>query len=680
MAWLSGWTKRVKLTVDQTDIDATLADFPILVYLSTASGRFDDDVSFVFDELTSDANRLKIAVTISDGTTQCYVEIEKWNDANEQAWLWVKVPSIVADVDTDLYLYYDSTHADNTAYVGDPNSTPAETVWDANFIVVSHMRDDPDNQHIRDSSTNDQDGTKGVAGAPALTAGGNIGEAQDFDGVDDFIQIADNALLDIIDELTLEAWVNIGSIDAAHQYLIAKDAENQRSYGLLVYATTGKAGIIIFNAAAGNSQQISTDALTIQAYYLAATYDYVGAANSLMNIYINGAANTAQKTDALGPINSGSANLQLGSREYTTQRQPYDGIIDEVRISNIVRSAAWLKATYETGRDDLLDFGAEETAAQIIAPAAVAVVSSVVSAAMAQYIQPAPISAGSTVQSPVLGGTGSAPISPSPVAVIGSVQAPSASGSGAVSISPLPISASSAVQAPTASATGSAPITPSPISATSTIQAPTLGGSGVANIAPSPVSASSAVQAPSIAVSAQFITPSPVVSSSVVQAPAISGSGVAAIAPNPIEATSLVQSPVLAGSGVATIALAPVAAISEVQAPRISVTQFIAPSPVGVSSSVQAPVLLGSGSAPIALSTVAAISTVQIPLIVGTGVATVALLTIGVVSAIFTPLIAGTGVASIVLLPVAAPSAIMAPQMRQFYRIYPIIGGGHIIR
>jgi len=68
--WLSGWDKRVKLTIDQNDIDAALSDFPILVYLSTSSGRNSDDVSFVFDELASDDNRKKIAVTKSDETTE----------------------------------------------------------------------------------------------------------------------------------------------------------------------------------------------------------------------------------------------------------------------------------------------------------------------------------------------------------------------------------------------------------------------------------------------------------------------------------------------------------------------------------------------------------------------------------------------------------------------------------
>lgn len=95
----------------------------------------------MFDEIGK--NSKKIAVTQSDGVTQLYVEIEKWDYANKKARLWAKVPYIDDDVDTDLYLYYDRNHADNTAYVGAPNSTPAKNVWDNHFVFVRHMHDEP---------------------------------------------------------------------------------------------------------------------------------------------------------------------------------------------------------------------------------------------------------------------------------------------------------------------------------------------------------------------------------------------------------------------------------------------------------------------------------------------------------------------------------------------------------
>ncbi|MFZ1038543.1 MAG: hypothetical protein WAN53_01510, partial [Candidatus Bathyarchaeia archaeon] len=34
--WLCGWDKRVKITINSSDIDDTLVDFPVLVYLSNS--------------------------------------------------------------------------------------------------------------------------------------------------------------------------------------------------------------------------------------------------------------------------------------------------------------------------------------------------------------------------------------------------------------------------------------------------------------------------------------------------------------------------------------------------------------------------------------------------------------------------------------------------------------------
>jgi hypothetical protein len=51
----------------------------------------------------------------------------------------------------------------------------------------------------------------------------------------------------------------------------------------------------------------------------------------------------------------------IGMYRDSSPRGPFDGIIDEVRYSNIDRPAEWIKATYETGRDHLLDWGSEET-------------------------------------------------------------------------------------------------------------------------------------------------------------------------------------------------------------------------------------------------------------------------------------------------------------------------------
>lgn len=139
MSWLSGWGKRIKLAIDYTKVDSILYNFPVSIKLSSESGITDNDVTDVFYELGINDNRKKIAVTIGDGTTQCYVEIERWDHVNEKAFLWVKIPEVSDSTDTELYLYYDSTKAANSSYIGDTAEAVSENVWSNDYSFVAHM-------------------------------------------------------------------------------------------------------------------------------------------------------------------------------------------------------------------------------------------------------------------------------------------------------------------------------------------------------------------------------------------------------------------------------------------------------------------------------------------------------------------------------------------------------------
>ncbi|MCK4529511.1 DUF2341 domain-containing protein, partial [candidate division WOR-3 bacterium] len=162
MGWLNSWKKRVKLIVDNTNIDGDLSNFPILIKISNSSGIGSTNVTSIFTELGSDTNRKKVAITTSDGTTQCYVEIERFDYSNSVAWLWVKAPSVASGATTDFYLYYDNSKSDNTSYIGDTGDTPAQSVWDSNFKLVMHMAQDPNGDvagAIKDSTSNVNHGT-----------------------------------------------------------------------------------------------------------------------------------------------------------------------------------------------------------------------------------------------------------------------------------------------------------------------------------------------------------------------------------------------------------------------------------------------------------------------------------------------------------------------------------------
>jgi len=361
MAWLGDWSKRVEITVSNTNIDSDLTHFPLLLTLGTSVGTGDNDVSFIFDELTSDENRKKIAVTKDDEETEIYVEIEKWDDANEQAWLWVSKSDLTLSSSgtTTLYLYYDSSQDDNTTYVADAGSRTE--VWDSSYEMVLHMKDNTTST-VLDSTDNDNDGTKKAANEPT-EATGKVGQGQDFDGSDDYILLPDNfSLFDGSKDFTVEFIVNADSVPTTND---SKNAPVLMSFLAESYYQ------ITYDDSASNPDRLSSRVrLSISDwttpvestrqsidtdYFHATTFDTTNG----WVWYEDGAS---QDTNANTETFTHQSRVNyIGWINFGTNRH-FNGVLDEVRISSTVRSADWIKATYYSGDDNLVSWGSEEEA------------------------------------------------------------------------------------------------------------------------------------------------------------------------------------------------------------------------------------------------------------------------------------------------------------------------------
>jgi FlaG/FlaF family flagellin (archaellin) len=334
--WLTGWSKRVMVTIDSGDIDEGLTDFPVMVHLGTSVGNDGGDVSFIFDELGGDADRRKIAVTTDDRETECYVEIEGWDDVGEEAYLWINVPSISSTEDTVLYLYYDQTQPDNMIHVGDVDSAVAENVWDNNHAFVWHLGE-PDND-IHDSAGSFDGTGVNLNNYPnsVIDAGQEItGEAN---GVD-----SDNTLNIGVGDFTFEIWVRLDTVDANWHNIIGPQSEStQYSDGWWAYQGEWQYWSIALWLS--TEEAITQDAW----YHLAATRS-----GTTVNLYVNGDL----KASGIDSTNFGNKQIFIGS----DNMYPLNGKVDDPRISTSTRTAAWIKATYESGIDRLLTYGTEET-------------------------------------------------------------------------------------------------------------------------------------------------------------------------------------------------------------------------------------------------------------------------------------------------------------------------------
>jgi hypothetical protein len=288
----------------------------------------------------TDASGDDIIFRASDGITQLDHEIEKYTATTGELVAWVRVPSI--NTGTVIYMYY------GNSCVTLPTQNPSN-VWDANFKGVWHLVE-ASNTTRMDSTSNNNDLTD-----PTSTAGvaGKIAGAADFVPTD-YLTRTDAAAtgLELGTQFTLEAWVK-GDQVTSNKGILTKESTNNVSYKLRFSNDRFTITTSFDGTAATNLNQSGTS--------VAGTwYHVVGVYNSPnMYLYINGSLNNSVATSG-GSVFNGTAPINIGSQGNGSQ--PFDGIIDEARVSNIARSAGWILTEFnnETSPSSFFTVGGQE--------------------------------------------------------------------------------------------------------------------------------------------------------------------------------------------------------------------------------------------------------------------------------------------------------------------------------
>ena len=110
----------------------------------------------------------------------------------------------------------------------------------------------------------------------------------------------------------------------------------------------------------GEAKKQAEAAITLVAgtwYYIVVIWK----ANANPEFYVNASSNLfSSSTGTTATLYAGTAVFDIGRCTHSPAGRYADGMFDEIRISKTERVAAWRKASYETERDDLLDWGSEE--------------------------------------------------------------------------------------------------------------------------------------------------------------------------------------------------------------------------------------------------------------------------------------------------------------------------------
>jgi PKD repeat protein/glucose/arabinose dehydrogenase len=181
-------------------------------------------------------------------------------------------------------------------------------------------------------------GNTGTLSGATRTTAGRYGGALSFDGVNDWVTVADSASLDLTTGITMEAWVRPAALGTTWRTVVLKEQPGQLSYALYGNTSTTRPSVHVYtNDDVGLR---GPAALPLNTWtHLAATWNAV-----TMRLYVNGTE--VANSPLTGTALTSSSPLRIGGNAVWPEW--FSGLIDEVRVYNRALTAAQIAADRDT--------------------------------------------------------------------------------------------------------------------------------------------------------------------------------------------------------------------------------------------------------------------------------------------------------------------------------------------
>jgi hypothetical protein len=337
----SAWPYSKKIHFNTTssgaNVNGTVVDFPVLVRLNAADFNFSQALVSGADIRFASRNNVSLPY-----------EIERWDAANSQAEIWVKVDTVFGNNDSQyINLYWGNTFASpasNSAAVFDTG---------AGFRGVWHLAQ-PGNAPALDATADHFDGTPSNLSAGSSVSGA-IGPALQFDGQSSYITMPGTAQsslnFPVNGTYCVSAWVAVDSLNEKYRIIASK---GNKQFNLQL-KNTDEWEFAEFHDMPADSvgwQESTTPAVTGSWVYLVGMR--VG---TMQYLYANGSC--VDSSIVLFPLKASDTLRQRDqSNNFTIGRLPdspsyyFAGKIDELRVSSNAPSADWIRLCYMNQRMD----------------------------------------------------------------------------------------------------------------------------------------------------------------------------------------------------------------------------------------------------------------------------------------------------------------------------------------
>ena len=324
--WNSAWRDRKELTLDHTFVTSTLTNFPVPIDISSDA------------DLAAHAQNDGDDIVFTDASgVQLSHEIEYFNGATGELQAWVNIPSLSSSTDTLIYLYYN-----NTGCSSQQNPTG---VWDSSYKSVWHLKETGTGVHgeYLDSTLNNNDGWggDGAGGAvPSFTASGKVDGANDFDGAVDFINFTDNSLNLGVGDFTVMVWEKSDAMSYPNTGVILSNKPNHNpvTWKGCLFSVINTAFLYTCSSSQATSLTGTIDVTDNSWHHIAFTRS-----GTTLGIYVDGSPDVSTTGIVRNITNSNNMYLAYEDR---ADWYHFDGKVDEISISSIKRSDAWIQTTY----------------------------------------------------------------------------------------------------------------------------------------------------------------------------------------------------------------------------------------------------------------------------------------------------------------------------------------------
>jgi hypothetical protein len=345
-------SRKQRIHIESSMFSSALTDWTVVITdsmvpeLAEAGGLLDSA-----GPALSDGHDIRIAADM-DGNVAMPIDLRIYTQDADPANGAIEFATKLSLTDpiagNDIYIFFGDDDAATLA-PGDPLGQ--YNAYDDNYFLISPCGCGLDRSRNQWATTNNGGLTPGDAVTPwglgTIFDGNTSQQYLSFDDIAEW-----NALLEVDQPNSCEVLArNDNTASGLPQFIAAKIAETTSYQGWNFLYHAGINELTVNNNYGTGSAIGRAAAFTMVQgtwYHLATTYSGNNNASGFL-IYANGVnLTTSDKTTGTGSTNQHSYPFLVGARGWgkpSSQRE-WDGVLDELRMSSVVRSADWIAATH----------------------------------------------------------------------------------------------------------------------------------------------------------------------------------------------------------------------------------------------------------------------------------------------------------------------------------------------